>query len=810
MTLFKKKKAEKKKALTANLAKPKLGIPKPSAASTPLQMPAPRPAPGPAPAFPPTPPGSPGQPPAQPGAPTPPGKSGSKSPPGKPPKPPKSGGFSLFKKKGPEKKQDMDLKAYKSTIDHERVKKILSQYQYNKVRPIREEQTVYEAIESREFKEFEKEELQLRVVKSVFEKLCTFFSKFMTVNPSQKQQAKMQSELDYLWFPVKPEQVMSVGIFVMIGLIAFSLILAVSGLVCLPISFIFAIIGIAVFIYMPRYPSVLADRKRKRSMGEMPMVVLYMVMYIRNIPVMEGAVRFAAVHLSGPIALDFRKLLWDVEMRRYLNITESLTHYTDLWSKWDKEFADAIKLLMASVQEPNTKRRQAMLASAVEQITTGTAEKMTHYTQELKTPLTVIHSLGVTLPVMGLVMFPMVVMFMADMIDTGSLFFVYDFFLAGMVAFFSLRVLQTRPASMATMEATSDHPDIPKPGCYKLKVGDHRVDFPLLLPCTALGVAISIPAFIYLLTPHDPSDFRFVHIIQTMTMLFGAAIAIFAYNHFTNIQKLKVRNKLLKIESEFPDALYQLGNKLLSGVSLETALSGSLRGSFGPEVRKLFDEVVARMHNMNLTFEEALFHKEFGVMKYYPSSLIKSIMKVLVESSRKGMEQIAFSMLAVSTYLKKLHGIEEQVREILGDTSSSMKFQGTFLAPAISGVVVGLGMMIMQILVSLNTKVASLMETDISGVGGGLDAAGFSNMMGGGLMGVPPTPPAIFQLVVGIYMLEASLTLSYLAGGIELGQDNVRRGLLIARSVLIATIIYSLCALASGFMFGGIVETITF
>jgi len=714
----------------------------------------------------------------------------------------------LFKKK-PEKREEPELNVRKSTIDREKIRQILKNYNYHKIRPILEEPSVYEAIESREFKEFEKDELQIRVVRTIFEKACIFFSKIFTLSPSPKQRAAMQSELDYLWFSVKPEQVMSLGIFTMLILVAFSFLLAASGVVCLPISFSFSLIGLAAFLYMPRYPSVLADQKRKRSMGEMPMVVLYMVMYLRNIPVLEGAVRFAALHLSGPVALDFRKLLWDVEMRKYLNINGALASYTDLWSKWDKEFSDSMKVLMSSIQEPDLKRRYGMLASAVERITAGTAEKMTHYTQDLKTPLTIVHSLGVTLPVMGLVMFPMVVMFMAEMVDTSSLFFVYDVFLAGIVSFFSLRILRTRPASAAVMETSSDHPDIPKPGHYKVKVGDHKTDFPLLLPSIAIGLAVAIPGFIYLINPAPTTEFRFVYILQTLTIIWGATISLFIYNYFSNIQKLKVRKQLLRIESEFPDALYQLGNKLLTGVSFETALSGSLKTSFGPEVRKMFEEIINRMHNMNLTFEDALFHKEFGVMKYYPSSLIKSIMKILVESSKKGMEQIAFSMLAISTYLKKLHGIEEQVREILGDTANSMKFQGTYLAPAISGIVVGLGIMIMQILISLNSKVAGLMETEVSGIGG-IDASGFGGLMSGGLMGVPSTSPATFQLVVGIYMLQASLILTFLAGGIQLGQDNVRRGLALSKSVLIGTLIYSACAIISGLMFGGIIETISF
>jgi len=617
----------------------------------------------------------------------------------------------------------------------------------------------------------------------------------------------MKADLEYLWFAITPSQVLGLGLVFMMGLMALTFILVLTGAVCIPLAFLFAIVGLMIFVFMPRYLANIAAQKRKRSMGEMPMLVLYMAMYLRNNPVIEGAVRFAAFHLRGPIALDFRKLLWDVEIRKYLTVDEALNRYTELWSKWDKNFSDSMKLIQGSINEPDTKRRQGMLTAGVNNITAGASERMQHYTQDLKMPLTVLHALGIVLPIMGLVLFPMVVMFMSDLVSSSSLFVVYDVFIAGMVLFFGVNMLQSRPATSTIVSDISDHPDMPKRGCHRFKFGEQTTDVPMLLPSIVLGLIVALPGIIYLFRPAPPEDYQFRFVIQTLTLIVGAGAGIFTYSWSTAVQRVPIRKAIIELEKELPAALYQIGNKLMSGGSLETAIRrGS--GTRGKMINELFERIAINMENLNLTFEQALFHPQFGVMRYYPSNMINSIMKVMVESSKKGMQQVAFSMLSVAEYLKKLHNIEEDIREILGETATSMSFQASFLAPAISGVVVGLGIMIMQIMISLHEKISGLMAFDAGGIGG---TSGMGlEMFGSGFLGVPPTSPEIFQLIVGIYMLEACIMLTYFASGISYGKDRITFLMKLSRAVLFAVVIYSVGILGSAMMFGGLVQTMVF
>jgi hypothetical protein len=90
------------------------------------------------------------------------------------------------------------------------------------------------------------------------------------------------------------------------------------------------------------------------------------------------------------------------------------------------------------------------------------------------------------------------------------------------------------------------------------------------------------------------------------------------------------------------------------------------------------------MKMLGFTFGQAFFDKEYGAIRYYPSRLIKSIMKTVVESTKKGVGTASVAMLSISKYLKGLHDTQEEVQENLSDTLNSLKFQSYFLTPLIS------------------------------------------------------------------------------------------------------------------------------
>mgnify|MGYP001613530094 CR=1 FL=1 len=79
-------------------------------------------------------------------------------------------------------------------------------------------------------------------------------------------------------------------------------------------------------------------------------------------------------------------------------------------------------------------------------------------------------------------------------------------------------------------------------------------------------------------------------------------------------------------------------------------------------------------------------------------------MKVLVESSKKGSKIAAESLMSISEYVKNIHKITNRLKDILSEIVSDIKSNMTFLAPLLSGIVIGLAVMITSILNKLKAE----------------------------------------------------------------------------------------------------------
>ena len=164
-----------------------------------------------------------------------------------------------------------------------------------------------------------------------------------------------------------------------------------------------------VFIIGPltKYPNRIANRWRLEASNQMVMCVLYVVMYMRHTSNLENAIRFAGKYIGAPLSLDFRKVLWDVEVGTFSNIQNSLDFYLESWRGYNLEFVESFHLIESSLYESDNKRRISLLDKALEVMLEGTYEKMLHYAHYVKAPITILHMLGIILPILGLIIIPL-------------------------------------------------------------------------------------------------------------------------------------------------------------------------------------------------------------------------------------------------------------------------------------------------------------------------------------------------------------------------------------------------------------------
>jgi hypothetical protein len=293
-----------------------------------------------------------------------------------------------------------------------------------------------------------------------------------------------------------------------------------------------------------------------------------------------------------------------------------------------------------------------------------------------------------------------------------------------------------------------------------------------------------------------------------LSLFIPLGIALFfsiVYNARTK-DLIKARDESKNLEQEFTNSLFQLGNRLGDGMPAEIAFAHIAESTRGQVTEGFFRTVNTNIQQLGMGLEQAIFNQRRGAIIYYPSSLIATSMKILVESVKKGLQVAARSLMSISEYIKNIHKINERMRDLLAEVTSDMKSNMVFLAPLLAGIVVGLAAMITIILSKLQIMLNAQGNLDVAGIGSIseiLDLFNLTNMI----------PTYFLQIAIGIYIVEIIFILSSTLVTVDSGEDklktyyetgkNLRRGLLLYFVVSLIAILA--LALLAAVALGGLV-----
>ncbi len=662
-----------------------------------------------------------------------------------------------------------------NNIDEEELMRIVRDYQTKVFDDDMPEKT-NENFLSLDYKTFRTEEKGAKKNLGNYEKLCAISEKILKIEPSKDSAEHLRKEIDFTNLQCTPAGVTSASFLSTIILLFVSFAFILTGTVPIFLGLTMLVFSIISGVYISGYPSKRSKDFRVKASEEIVLSIVYMVISMRISPNLENAVKFVATNLTGPLALDFRKLLWDIYMRKQESIDKALGMYIDArWKNENEEFSSALTLIRNSIDQPE-KKRLVMLDEAVDVILKGTKERMSHYAQNLRMPLLIIHAMGILLPIMGLVMFPVLVLFLSNIVQPYMLFLGYDVILFLGLYWYTSSVLATKPPTLSKPDV-SKHPDTPKNGYFRAQIFGKKLEIKTIIPPAIL---FSILFFIgYSGMTTGASSFE--RVIYSTVVIASISLPISLFGFLESFQRTSVRRKIIAVEGEFAEAIFHLGNQLSSGTPIENAIDKNQEKIRDLSISDFFGRIVQNIKRMGMTFEQSIFDKNYGAVWYYPSSLIISVMRVVVEAVRKGVYNASQSMLSIARYLKDVHSIEEELRDILGESTTSMKFLSAILAPMVAGVTVTMALIMLDIIKVLGDKLAGLTQ---QGVGTSLPLFLTVGLDKGGVTA------EIFQLVVGIYMIEVAGLLSYFVSKIETGEDKINLYHTLSINMLISLIVY--------------------
>ena len=700
-----------------------------------------------------------------------------------------------------------------------------------------------QAISTQDYETFKKEYLPKHL--TFYEKACGLAEKFLHIKADKKKIPEYQESIDICHMNITTTGIASFPIMVFLiflfaGIFIGALIpIALGSGPSIFLIMMFVLVGVGLMIPLGNLPFFLANNWRMKASNQMVLCIFYIVTYMRHTSNFELGIDFAAEHLAPPLSLDLKRIVWNIETGKFSSIKESMDEYLETWKKWNLEFIESMHLVEGSLYETSESRRIDTLEKSLKVILEETYEKMLHYAQNLKSPLTTLHMLGIILPILGLVILPLVVSFMPE-VKWYHLFVLYNIFLPLGVFYMGKNILSRRPSGYGETDISKNknitkYKNINVDLGYGLKFSVNPIFISIIIIIVMFIIGFS-PILIHGIMPqfdcaigeqtgcfatlNQPGNYyhllgyrkEIVEGVTTDRMVgpyglgatllslaipLGLGIGIGMYYKLRSKNVIKIRNEAKKLEQEFASALFQLGNRLGDGYPAEIAFSKVSEVMEGTISGQFFDAVSINIQKLGFNVEQAIFDPDKGAIQAYPSPIIESAMKVLVESSRKGPLIASNAVINVSGYIKEMHRVDERLKDLMSDVISSMKSQIKFLTPAISGIVIGITSMITVIIGSISEKLGML-ANEAEGTSGG----GLMTMFGTGI------PTYYFQIVVGIYVVQIVYLLTVLINGIENGADKLSERYLIGRNLIKTTISYVVTAFIIILLFNIIAGTI--
>ncbi len=693
-----------------------------------------------------------------------------------------------------------------------------------------EEKSVGSAGVSGEYEQFLRD---MKPKLSTYEKWAQSIGNIVNIKIAEKDRIKLQRYLDEAHVDVTPSQAMTLSLmsmflvffgtlllivaYVLIGFPSIDAFLASRAFADVALLFFLGVIAsLFVFYYTSTLPQRLANTWKLQASSQMVPAILYVVVYMKHTSNLERAIQFASQHLEGPLALDFKKIFYDVEIGKFSTVKQSLENYLLIWRDYAPEFVEAFHLIESSLVEPSEARRIEILERALEVILDGVYEKMLKYSREIRSPLTNLYMLGIILPTLGLAMLPLASTLLQGMIRWPHVFVLFNVIIPFFVFYMVSQVLLKRPGGYGEGSTLELNPDY---GTYASKK-------PWIW-----GILIALPFFILGALPFIlqidfitnslgiENDYTFAQlslgflgendkvfdfkteegrttgpfgtlaVLLSMFIPLGLAV-MFYFVYSEKTKKLIVaRNSTKQLEKEFANSLFQLGNRLGDGMPAELAFGRVAASTQGQKSAEFFSHVSQNIQQGGMSVEGAVFDSRRGAIIYFPSALIATSIRILVESSKKGLKIAAQSLMSISQYVKNIEKINERLRDLLAEIVSDMKSNMTFLAPLLAGIVVGLAAMITAILNKLDT-----LQIDTGG--DVLGATGFAGLFE--IFSLPNMiPPYYIQLSIGLYIIEIIFILTGALVTVDSGRDNLREKNELARNLRIGIVLYILTAFAA-------------
>ncbi len=499
------------------------------------------------------------------------------------------------------------------------------------------------------------------------------------------------------------------------------------------------------------YPEMLEKRLKTESLGKAPNIINYMTMSLRVNPSLNRAIIFSANNTKEPMKRSLNNIIWRVYLREKSSIEESFLEYALKWGEWNNNLKRALYAVRSATLEKGHEAFNNSIERANTLIIEGTKQKVRKYTKSLKTPTTILFSIGILLPMIVGAMLPMMSL---GVLDIGSINSQtsHSSPLNFPLIFLIMDIAAPLGAFLFSYKILGDRPGTTTPPTISIKENKkEKFAISLIIGFFILAVAVFLDTNTAVMTP---------------ILMLSAVIFPFSFYCFsTSIKQRKKKMKILKMEKDFPDTLFQIGSRVAEGNSLESAIKKTSIAMKNSSMGKLLRSISYNIHIKNSSLKRVLFSDD-GLLKDHPSDLIKASMRTIVEITKKDPEKAGKTIVQIANFTQDMQKMDEELKTELSQSVEMMRATALFFAPIIMGVVSVLYFLLEDVF------------TDISSV--------------------QMIKPGLFSFSLGLYLFLISIAITYFITGIkhriDITEFKYNLGIITSTSHIIFLITMTACS----------------
>ena len=166
----------------------------------------------------------------------------------------------------------------------------------------------------------------------------------------------------------------------------------------------------------------------------------------------------------------------------------------------------------------------------------------------------------------------------------------------------------------------------------------------------------------------------------------------------------------------------------------------------------------------------------------------------MVDSVEVGTNVAAKSLIALAMQIRNARKIDEMLKKLLEDITVMLNTMATFIAPIVLAVVSSLQTVIVNALSGVGSG-GTMSELEAGGSSmGGLNVKSIGSILDTGNLKSNSATPGEFMLIIGIYVIEVVILLTYFNSQIDDSNNKLHTYTSIAKALPVATILFSVVA----------------